>query len=53
VIPREAVGDRDPRAHEQALHDVDAKYGDVLSLEDTIGWMTALPRPSPTAEVAS
>jgi nicotinamidase-related amidase len=53
VIPREAVGDRDPRAHEQALHDVDAKYGDVLSLEDTLGWLTALPRPAATVEVTS
>jgi maleamate amidohydrolase len=53
VIPREAVGDRDPRAHEQALHDIDAKYGDVLLLEDTLGWLTALPRPAATREVAS
>ena len=30
VVPREAVGDRDPAAHEQALFDIDAKYGDVL-----------------------
>ena len=30
VVPREAVGDRDPAAHEQALSDIDAKYGDVL-----------------------
>ena len=32
VVPREAVGDRDPAAHEQTLSDIDAKYGDVLPL---------------------
>ena len=34
VVPREAVGDRDPGAHEANLHDIDAKYGDVVPLED-------------------
>jgi maleamate amidohydrolase len=43
VVPREAVGDRNPAAHEQALYDVDAKYGDVLSLEETLAWLAALP----------
>ncbi len=32
TVPREAVGDRDEAAHEQALRDIDAKYGDVVSL---------------------
>jgi nicotinamidase-related amidase len=53
VIPREAVGDRDTRAHEQALYDVDAKYGDVVSLDDALAWLTALPRRATPAEVAS
>jgi nicotinamidase-related amidase len=52
VIPREAVGDRDRRAHEQALHDVDAKYGDVVPLDDALAWLTALPRPAVPAGVA-
>ena len=39
VVPREAVGDRNPDAHEANLYDVDAKYGDVLSVEDTIGYL--------------
>jgi nicotinamidase-related amidase len=43
VIPREAVGDRDRRAHEQALYDIDAKYGDVASLADTLAWLESLP----------
>ena len=33
VVPREAVGDRNPSAHEANLFDIDAKYGDVLPLE--------------------
>jgi maleamate amidohydrolase len=48
VIPREAVGDRNPRAHEQALYDVDAKYGDVVSLEEALAWLASVPA---TAEV--
>ena len=36
VVPREAVGDRDPAAHEQALYDIDLKYGDVVSLDECL-----------------
>lgn len=39
VIPREAVGDRDQQAHEANLYDVDAKYGDVVSVEDTLEYL--------------
>ena len=34
VVPREAVGDRNPSAHAANLFDMDAKYGDVLALRD-------------------
>jgi maleamate amidohydrolase len=30
VVPHDAVGDRNPDAHEANLYDVDAKYGDVV-----------------------
>ena len=43
AIPREAVGDRNRAAHEQALYDVDAKYGDVVSLEESLAWLASLP----------
>ena len=33
VVAREAVGDRDPAAHEQALRDIDGRYGDVVGLD--------------------
>ena len=36
VVPREAVGDRNPAAHEANLYDIDTKYGDVVSLEEAI-----------------
>ena len=36
VVPREAVGDRNLAAHEANLYDIDAKYGDVLALEDVL-----------------
>jgi len=41
TIPREAVGDRNAAAHEQALYDVDAKYGDVVSLEEALALISA------------
>lgn len=34
VVPREAVGDRNPDAHAANLFDMNAKYADVLSLEE-------------------
>jgi nicotinamidase-related amidase len=37
VVPREAVGDRNPAAHEANLYDIDTKYGDVVSLEELLG----------------
>jgi nicotinamidase-related amidase len=36
VVPREAVGDRNPSAHEANLYDIDAKYGDVVPLADVL-----------------
>lgn len=37
VVPREAVGDRNPQAHAANLFDLDAKYADVLSLAEVVG----------------
>jgi nicotinamidase-related amidase len=36
VVPREAVGDRNPDAHEANLYDIDAKYGDVMPLDEVL-----------------
>jgi maleamate amidohydrolase len=35
-VPRECVGDREPGPHEANLLDIDAKYGDVVSVEEVL-----------------
>ena len=44
IIPRECVGDRSPRAHEQALDDMGGRYGDVVALEAVLSELE-VPRP--------
>ena len=39
VVPREAVGDRNPDAHEANLYDVDAKYGDVIPVDEALAYL--------------
>ena len=39
VVPREAVGDRNPAAHEANLYDIDAKYGDVVPVEEALKYL--------------
>jgi nicotinamidase-related amidase len=36
VVPREAVGDRNPAAHEANLYDIDTKYGDIVGVDDVV-----------------
>jgi len=36
VVPQEACGDRDPKAHEANLYDLNAKYADVVSLDSVL-----------------
>jgi maleamate amidohydrolase len=42
VVPREAVGDRNPDAHAANLYDIDAKYGDVVSVDDVLAHLEEL-----------
>ena len=42
AVPREAVGDRNPAAHEGNLYDIDTKYGDVVALDDVLERLAAL-----------
>jgi len=42
VVPREAVGDRNPAAHEANLYDIDAKYGDVVSTDEIVAHLEEL-----------
>jgi nicotinamidase-related amidase len=36
LVPREAVADRAQDSHDVSLRDIDAKYGDVISVDDAI-----------------
>ena len=37
LVPRECVGDRAQAPHEANLFDIQAKYADVVSIEDALG----------------
>jgi maleamate amidohydrolase len=39
MVVREAVGDRSEAAHTQSLFDLNAKYADVVSLDETLQYM--------------
>jgi maleamate amidohydrolase len=41
LVPRECVGDRARAPHDANLFDIQAKYADVVSLEDAIGYVTS------------
>jgi maleamate amidohydrolase len=43
LVARDCVGDRAPGPHEANLFDIQAKYGDVISLEDALGYLAGLP----------
>jgi nicotinamidase-related amidase len=49
LVPRECVGDRAQGPHDANLFDIDAKYGDVIDLEDALQYLGGLV----SAEVAS
>ena len=42
IVPREAVGDRNPEAHDANLYDIDAKYGDVVRVEEALQYLEAV-----------
>jgi nicotinamidase-related amidase len=48
LVPREAVADRAVDAHNASLLDIDAKYGDVVSIDEAVAAVgSALPLPDP------
>jgi maleamate amidohydrolase len=42
MVVREGVGDRSKLAHAQSLFDLDAKYADVVTLEETLAYLNNL-----------
>jgi nicotinamidase-related amidase len=49
IVVREAVGDRSQPAHEQSLFDIQAKYGDVMSVDRVLDALAGSRRTASTA----
>jgi maleamate amidohydrolase len=45
IVVEEAVGDRAELPHAASLFDIEAKYGDVVGLEEALGYLRGLPTP--------
>ncbi|HEY7381519.1 MAG TPA: isochorismatase family protein [Gaiella sp.] len=45
IVPRECVGDRAQAPHEANLFDIQAKYADVVSLEDALAYVESVGEP--------
>ena len=43
IVVRDGVGDRAEGPHEANLFDIDAKYGDVVALDEALSYVRALP----------
>lgn len=50
IVVREAVGDRAPAPHEANLFDIDAKYGDVVSLDEALDYLARFGDPGGQSE---
>ena len=50
MVVREAVGDRTQAAHEQSLFDLNAKYADVVSLDETQDYLKQVRIETPTSD---
>jgi maleamate amidohydrolase len=42
LIVRQAVGDRDPGPHEASLFDLQAKYAEVVDLDEVVTWLRGM-----------
>ena len=49
MVVREAVGDRSAAAHDQSLFDLNAKYADVVSLDETLQYLKTVGHNQPAA----
>ncbi|MGY1824560.1 isochorismatase family protein [Geodermatophilus sp. SYSU D00079] len=53
LVPRECVADRAAGPHEASLFDIQEKYGDVVPLDDVLGYLGTLPaEPAPVPRTA-
>lgn len=43
IVPRECVADRAPEPHEANLFDIQSKYGDVVSADETLAYLKGAP----------
>ena len=43
IVPRECVADRAQAPHEANLFDIQAKYADVVSVEDALAYLESVP----------
>jgi maleamate amidohydrolase len=43
IVPRECVGDRAQAPHDANLFDINAKYADVVSVEDALAYLETVP----------
>ena len=43
IVPRECVGDRAQAPHEANLFDIQAKYADVVELEEALAFVESVP----------
>lgn len=49
LVPRECVGDRAEAPHEASLFDIQAKYADVVSVEDALAYLGRVGANTPSA----
>jgi maleamate amidohydrolase len=45
IVPRECIGDRVPGPHEANLFDIQAKYADVVALDEALAYVEGVHRP--------
>ena len=43
IVPRDCVGDRAQAPHEANLFDIQAKYADVVGVDDAIAYVESVP----------
>jgi N-formylmaleamate deformylase len=51
LVPRECVGDREQAPHDAALYDMQAKYADVIGVDDAVDYLRSTAGQPPQARV--